>query len=258
MDSLVSIITPYYNSEDYISNTIESVISQSYTDWEMLIVDDCSTVKSFEALKRYSKKDSRIKVFKNNKNSGPAITRNNAIKHADGRYIAFLDSDDIWFPDKIARQIDYMKMNDVYFTYSYYQKINDKGEVLNDIIRPPGILDYKSMLRSNFIGTLTAMYDTKYLGKHFMPEKSVAEDYGLWLSLLKDSKTAHCIPEVLAYYRVTPNSFSSNKAKYLRLNWRLFRNVESFSIPVSLYYLVWNSIYSVLPIKYRKKSINNR
>lgn len=237
---LVSIITPSYNSADYLGVTIESVSQQSYPHWEMLIIDDGSSDTSVDIARYYAEQDSRIRVIALKKNSGAAFSRNTGIEEARGRYIAFLDSDDLYHPAKLEKQLAFMQQHKHVLTYSYYDIITEAGEPAHRIVRPAKQLNYQQMLKSNQIGCLTAMYDSQQLGKVFMPDIRKRQDYGLWLRILKTGVIAHCLPEVLAHYRVRGNSISRNKVELLRYNWQLFRHIEGLHPLSAAYYLGWN------------------
>ena len=248
MNELVSIITPSYNSAKFIRETIDSVLAQTYPYWEMIIVDDCSTDGSVEIIGKYIIKDNRIKLIKLSNNSGPAIARNTAIKEAQGRYIAFLDSDDLWYPDKLEKQIEYMNLTECVLSYSYYDVIDENNNRTNQIYKPKEKLSYNELLKSNSIGCLTSIYDTKIVGKEYMPIIKKRQDYGLWLKLLKKIDYAYCIKEVLATYRIRKGSISSNKLELIKYNWKLFREHEKLSIIKSFYYLNWNIIIKSIKI----------
>jgi len=241
LKDLVSIITPSYNSDKFISKTIESVINQTYDNWEMIIVDDCSPDNSNEIIEEYIKQDNRIKLIKLDKNSGPAVARNTAIKKAKGRYIAFLDADDLWLPDKLEKQLNFMNTNNLEFTYSAYKLIDENDNDLG-VFSPPALANYNSLLKTNFIGCLTAIYDTKKIGKMYMPNILKRQDYGLWLKILKEIKTTKGIIEPLAMYRIRKNSVSSNKLKAAMYQWKIYRDVEDIGFFKSLYYFA-NYIY---------------
>jgi len=252
MNDLVSIITPSYNSKKYIKETIDSVKQQIYKNWEMIIVDDCSPDNSNFIIEKYSKKDSRIKLIKLEKNSGPAIARNRAIEAAKGRFIAFLDADDLWAPEKLEKHIAFMCKNNCALTYSYYDIIDENNNPLDHVIKPPLQLTYKDLLKTNYIGCLTAVYDTKIVGKVYMPLIRKRQDYGLWLKILKQIPYAYGIPEVLASYRLRKNSISSNKMNLLKYNYNLFREHEGFSPIKACYYVAWNIIFKLLEKKSSK------
>jgi teichuronic acid biosynthesis glycosyltransferase TuaG len=246
MRELVSIITPSYKSEKLISQTIESVLAQTYENWEMIIVDDLSPDNSNVVIEKYCKKNSRIKLVKLKKNSGPAVARNRAIEEADGRYIAFLDADDLWHYEKLEKQIDFMKSNKYELSYTSYATMRESGELLNNIIKARSTLNYKELLKSNKIGCLSAIYDTKRIGKIYMPLIKKRQDYGLWLRILKRVDFAYGMDQILGTYRIMPNSVSSNKIGLLKYNYALFREHEKFSILKSLYYLGWNIYIKVM------------
>ena len=185
INKMISIVTPSYNSSKFISETIESAISQTYQSWEMIIVDDCSTDGSQEIIKEYCKNDSRIKLFALEDNSGAAVARNRAINEANGEYIAFLDSDDLWTHDKLEKQLAFMQKNNYAFTYTFYKKIDEKGMSLNKNVTPPISIDYNGLLKNNVIGCLTVMYSVDVLGKIYMPLIRKRQDYATWLKILK-------------------------------------------------------------------------
>lgn len=233
---LVSIITPTYNSAEFLSETIESILAQTYTNWELLITDDCSTDNTVEIIERYTKKDSRIKFFRLEKNSGGGIARNNSIKQAEGRYIAFCDSDDRWFPDKIAKQINFMKEKDIAFSYASYLLCDENGKE-NGINVCLSKLTYRKILMDNYVGCLTAMYDTAKIGKVYMPSIRKRQDWGLWISILKKCRMAYGIKQPLGLYRIRQNSVSSNKLSLIRYHATLYK--EMLHIPIFLGYCVY-------------------
>lgn len=234
----VSIIMPAYNSEVFLSETIQSVICQTYNNWELLIIDDCSTDDSRLIAKQHSKLDPRIKLLVNKTNSGPAITRNYGIQEASGRFIAFLDSDDLWDKEKLSKQINFMISNNYHFTYSYYSQITEQGNFIKNIDNLPNRVSYKSSMKSNKIGCLTAIFDVEFFGKVYMENLKNRQDYTLWLKLLKKEKYAYCFQEILAYYRIRENSISSNKYKLIKYHWIIYRNIEKQSLVKSSYYLL--------------------
>lgn len=224
---LVSIITPCYNSAKFIANTIVSVIAQTYENWEMLIVDDCSTDNSAEIIQSYSAIDNRIKYFKTESPSGsPTRPRNLGIEKAKGRYIAFLDSDDLWLPNKLEKQISLLRDNPrVAIAYSYYEKIDEEGNRDSRIIKSPAEVSYSQLLYGNVIGCLTGVYDTSKVGKVFM-EYVGHEDYVMWLAILKKGFVAKNTNDVQALYRVREGSVSANKFKVLKWQWNIYTNIE--------------------------------
>jgi len=237
MNPLISIITPAYNSDKYIEDTIDSVLNQTYNNWELIIVDDFSNDNTLKIIYEYTRKDSRIILIKNDKNYGQSRSRNFAINIAKGRFIAFLDSDDIWFPMKLEKQVDFLLTNSKAFVFSYYMLINEDGERLNRQIKAPLAVSYEDLLHSNFIGCLTVMYDTFLIGKENIPNVKKRDDWACWLNILKKGYTAYCIPEPLAFYRLRNSSLSSNKFNVLQYNWEILRKEQKLSVFKSTYYL---------------------
>jgi|TARA_B110000914_G_scaffold224379_1_gene242023 glycosyltransferase involved in cell wall biosynthesis len=227
-ENLVSIITPSYNSEEFISETINSIINQTYSNWELLITDDFSTDNTIEIVESYVKNDSRIKLFKLEKNSGAAIARNNSISNSKGRYIAFLDSDDLWLKKKLELQIEFMRKGDYALTYTSYEKFKNRDTFISNIYSL-NKLSYNNMLRNNYIGCLTAIYDSKKLGKILMPNIRRRQDYALWLKILKQIDYAYGLDIVLSKYRVLETSLSKGLVTNLKYTFYMFRDVEKFS-----------------------------
>lgn len=248
---LVSIVTPTYNAENYLKYTIESVLSQTYQNWEMLIVDDCSTDNTVAIIKSYIEKDNRITLIELDKNSGAAVARNTAIEKASGRYIAFLDSDDRWLPNKLEKQIGFMQNNNYAFTYTAYEKINESGEYAGNVGIPDKV-NYADLLKVCSIGCLTAVYDTKALGKIYMPLIRKRQDLGLWLKILKQIPYAYGLNEVLAQYQLRSDSISANKKEAAKFTWKLYREVEQLSIIKAGYYFSFYAINGVLRTKLPK------
>jgi len=234
---LVSIITPSYNSSKFIEETIASVQAQTYTYWEMLITDDGSTDHSLKIIKEISNNDPRVKYFSIN-NSGPAIARNNSIKYAEGKYLAFLDSDDLWMPNFLTKSIKFVS-NSEGFVFSSYKRCNEitLKEQYKDFIVPKKVT-YMDILKTNSISCLTAFVDIEKLGKEFMPEVMYRQDMGLWLKYLKKIKYAKGIRETLAIYRIRNNSHSRNKKKLLKPQWLFYRKVENLNILISTYLMI--------------------
>jgi len=226
----VSIITPVYNCEKFIKDTINSVLSQTYKNWELLLIDDCSTDKSRDIISEYIRKDSRIKYFKTEQNSGVAVTRNIALENSQGRFIAYLDADDLWKKDKLEKQVGFMIKNKYIFTCTDYEKIDEDGNLLKRI-RLPEKVDYNLFLRNTIIQTVGVMIDTKITGKDIlvMPNYRRRQDAMTWSKILKNGYNCYEVPEYLAYYRVVHNSLSSNKLKAMKMNWYWYRKIENLS-----------------------------
>lgn len=231
----VSVIMPMYNAQAYISAAIESVLSQTFTDWEMLIVDDCSRDNSSTIVERYASQDRRITLLRLQTNQGVAAARNKAIMLARGKYIAFLDSDDLWLPTKLEKQINFMSTNNVSFSHTAYKKINASGKHLVDVI-PPQQIEYKQLLKTNYIGCLTAIYDQDMLGKVLMPTNTKREDFATWLTLLKQTPCVYALTEVLAAYRIYDAQSSAKKMKMAQETWNIYRRIENLGLIKSSYY----------------------
>lgn len=246
--SIVSIITPSHNSAPFISETIQSVLNQSFSDWELIIVDDCSTDNSVDVIQSFVERDSRIKLIQLSENSGAAVARNRAIEAAQGRYIAFLDSDDLWLPDKLKKQLAFMQTNDYPFCYAAYDKRDEHGQVFGHIGVPDRV-SYSDLLKMCSIGCLTAMYDTEYFGKVTMPLIRKRQDLGLWLKLLKKTEYAYGLNQTLAQYRVRTDSISANKANAAKFTWRLYREVEGLNLMKASYYFSHYALRGLLRTK---------
>ncbi|MDN5341379.1 MAG: teichuronic acid biosynthesis glycosyltransferase TuaG [Oceanotoga sp.] len=247
-EPLVSIITPLYNAEKYISNTIESVINQEYNNWELIIINDCSKDKGPEIIKKYQNQDKRIKLINLEKNSGAAVARNVGIENAKGNFIAFIDSDDIWEKTKLKEQISFMLENNYNFSYTDYIQIDEKGNELRKI-RTPKILTYKKQLLYNHIGTSTVIYNQKNLGKIFMPDLRKRQDYAMWLKILKNHSKGYGLNKVLTKYIIRNDSISSNKMDLIKYNWEMYRKSEEFGVIKSSFYLFTDIMSKILKIK---------
>ena len=209
---LVSIIMPSFNSEKYVGSAIDSVLVQTYDNWELLICDDGSVDNSRLVINSYVELDSRIRLISNYYPKGAPGARNSALEDAQGRYIAFLDSDDIWYSDKLEQQISFMKAGKIAFSYSYNDVMDENGCLLGTYMAPSEV-NAKKMKMSNFISCITAVYDCKVLGKISQPQIKKRNDFALWLKILngKVVETAYCLPKVTARYRVNSYGLSSDK-----------------------------------------------
>ena len=235
--NLVSIITPVYNSEKYLDNNLASVQAQTYTNWEHILVDDVSRDKSAEIILEYAAKDARVKYIKLEKNSGAGVARNTAIKAANGKFIAFLDSDDKWYPEKLEKQLNFMQKNDYHFTFTDYDVVNEAGQKISKLIKAKTVVSYKKALYKNPIGCLTVIYNVDFFGKQYMPAIRKRQDYALWLRLLKKTN-GYGLNECLSSYRIGNESISSNKFKLLKYEWKIYREVEGLSFLKSSFYLI--------------------
>ncbi len=227
---LVSVITPLYNADKFIAQTIDSVQAQAYSNWEHIIVDDLSTDASLEIVKGYAEKDPRIKLLTSEENQGAALCRNRATKEASGRFIAFLDSDDLWDEKKLETQIQFMMENECAVSYTSYLHIDEHGNPLNKRIIALPKLDYKKQHRNNYIGNLTGVYDTSVTGKIMAPGIRKRQDWAVWLEAIqKSGQPALGIQQDLAYYRVREGSISSSKSKLVPYNFQFYRKFLGYS-----------------------------
>lgn len=235
---LVSVIMPTYNASRFLADSIDSVLNQTYQNIELLITDDCSSeTETYKILEAYKKKDSRVKVFYQKENTGPGIARNISIQNAKGRYIAFCDSDDKWFPEKIEKQIVFMNTKQCALCCSSYIRYNDTNKN-KEINVTPYIITFKDMLCDNKIGCLTAIYDTKLLGcKYYMPAIRKRQDWALFLNIIKSCKYAYGIKEPMAFYRIRKGSISNTKIGLLKYNANVYKEILGYSLLKSYIYL---------------------
>lgn len=252
MQDFVTIVTPSWNSEKYIEETIRSVQSQTYQNWEMIIVDDCSTDNSVEIVKRIAAEDPRVKIFVQDVNGGAAKARNRAMQTGTGRFVAYLDADDIWKPNKLERQVAFMKMKKCGFSCTSYEVIDDDGRPKNKYIHMLPKVNYTGFLTNNLLQTVGIMVDTSIVDKKYliMPDLRRRQDAATWLQILKAGYDCYGLDEILAEYRRTEKSLSSNKFKAVKGIWRLYRKVEHLSLPFSCYCFVryaflavWKRVY---------------
>ena len=235
---------PAYNSGRFIRESINSVLAQTYTDWELIIVDDCSKDDTKTIVASYN--DNRIHYLLNERNLGAAETRNRAIKLARGRYIAFLDSDDLWMPDKLEKQIAFMQANSYAFTFSSYQIINEDGSPQNKILKMPKSLSYHSYLKNTAIGCLTVVIDRQLTGDFLMPDIRSSHDMALWLLIMKRGFKAYSLPECLASYRIVSTSNTAKKWKAAKDVWRVYREIEHLNIIYSAYCFCCYAINAII------------
>ena len=248
MSELVSIIMPSYNTAQYISETIQSVINQSYQNWELIIVDDCSTDDTDIVVEKI--KDPRIKYTKNERNLGAAISRNRALRIANGRWIAFLDSDDLWKPEKLEKQIFFMEKKKCYFSYTDYEEIDADGNKKNVIVTGPKVITKTGMFNYCWPGCLTVMYDRKKIGLVQIEDIKKNNDYAMWLKVCKKAD-CYLLDECLAQYRKgRAGSISAHSIKTM-IGWhyKLFRKAEKKNMIVSLSNTARNMVFGF----YKKK-----
>lgn len=236
---LVSIITPVYNSEKFLAQTLDSVAAQTYTQWEMLLIDDRSTDGSVRIVTERAAQDSRFKLIQLEENSGSGVARNEGIKQAAGKYVAFLDSDDIWVPDKLRIHVAFMERTKATFSHTSYGYLSEAGEVIRNtyhVSKKP--VTYRHLLKRTEISCLTAMYNQEALGKRLMPTTRRKQDYGLWLSILRSGEVSLPLDEELAFYRQRTGSATSNKKALILRHISFLREHESMSLPSAMYYTV--------------------
>ena len=243
MHKLVSVITPTFNCGAYILETIRSVQAQTFDNWEMIIADDCSADDTKEIVGQACEKAPRIKYVRLKTNSGAAVARTEAMKLAKGNYMAFLDSDDLWKPEKLEKQLAFMEENRYPFTATAYEKIDESGRKLNKIVNVIDRTSYNRLLLDCPIGNSTVMYDVDKMGKFEVPNIKKRNDDALWLKMLKQEKYIYGLHEVLMEYRVRPNSISSNKLSLVKYHWKLYRENEHLSVLRSAFHIVvWGAL----------------
>ncbi|HDY8145977.1 TPA: glycosyltransferase family 2 protein [Vibrio vulnificus] len=244
----VSIITATYNSKEYINETYESISKQVYTDWEWIVTDDCSSDGTFDILRKIARSDNRVKLFSNKINSGAAISRNNSMDSASGEFIAFIDADDLWEPEKLSKQLEFMKETNTGFSFTAYQLISNDGSLLGKTVDATneGSFNYCDMLKKKAtLGCSTVMLSRDILGSERMPNVRTGQDYAFWLNIMKNGHSASIIPLVLTKYRISDNSISRNKVKKALRQWEIYRSLERLSFTESLYYFCFYAYRAV-------------
>jgi len=239
-DKIVSVIMPTYNCGEFIAESIRSVQAQSYENWELWITDDHSTDDTADVVAPFLE-DSRIHYVYLQENGGPAKARNEALRLAQGDYIAFLDSDDIWCPDKLERQLAFMQEKKCFFSCTGYRKMDEAGHALGTVILPHSVAGYwKTFFLSNPIGNSTVIYDRYHFGDRQVPLIRKRNDFALWLQILRDGDACYGLEDVLMDYRVRKQSVSSNKLGLAKYHWELYRHVEKRGVLISaLGVLMW-------------------
>lgn len=237
-EPMVSVIMPMYNSARFIKEAIGSVVAQTYQNWELLIVDDGSTDGSIEIVERYAGNDSRIRLLINNDHTGlPSAPRNYGIRNAKGQFIAFLDSDDLWLPYKLERQLSFFNSDNVAIVFSNYEKIDEEGNRENRVVVSPMRVTYHDMLYSNYIGNLTGIYNRKVTGTQYLPDIH-HEDYALWLHILRKGFKAVNTGTIEGLYRIRNKSISSSKWHLLPWQWNIYRRQEHIPVFHAIYYYI--------------------
>ena len=254
MNDLVSIIMPSYNTGKFIAETVNSVLAQTYENWEIIIVDDCSTDNTDEVVAQFLS-DERIKYLKNDKNSGAAVSRNKALREAKGKWIAFLDSDDLWAPDKLEKQVAFMEKNGYHFSYTCYSEIDEESKPLGRSVTGPKKISKTGMYNYCWPGCLTVMYDAEVVGLIQIEDIKKNNDYAMWLKVCKKAK-CYLLPEFLASYRKRRGSISNHSYKALiKWHYKLFREAEGMNPISSAFNTCRNLGFGFIKkVKYVKKS----
>lgn len=244
MNGLVSIISPSYNCEKFIDKTIESVLAQTYKNWELIIVDDCSSDNTDAVVARYN--DKRIKYLKNDENSGAAVSRNRALREAKGRWIAFLDSDDLWLPEKLEKQIHFMESNNYHFSYTNYEEINEEGEKLGVKVTGPKVITKTGMINYCWPGCLTVMYDAEFYGLLQITDIKKNNDYAMWLKICRKAD-CYLFDEFLAEYRRGRTGSISTHSYWKLIDWhyKLWHDAEGFGVVHSWFNTVRNLVFGL-------------
>ena len=251
-EELVSIIMPSYNSGKFISESILSIQQQTYNNWELIITDDCSSDNTIDIIKTFQKEDFRIKLLLLSSNSGAGVARNNCKKFAKGRYVAFCDSDDKWKNEKLTSQLQFMKKHNLSLTYSSYDSVDSNGNFERKI-NIPKTITYSKILRNNYLGCLTVIYDVKLIGKRYMPKIRNRQDWALWINILRDIEVTKGIQDSLAIYNSRSESISSNKLKMLKYTWIIYKYELGFNYIKSVsYMMIYLFFFAIKKIKYNK------
>lgn len=247
MEELISIVVPVYQVERFIAETIESVQKQDYKNWELLLVDDCSEDKSCAIIEEMAAGDSRIRLIHQQTNQGAAKARNCGVRNAAGRYLCFLDSDDLWESDKLSRELAFMKEKSAGFVFTGYEFADEYGKGLGKVVRVPAQISYSEALKNTTIFTSTVMFDrTKIKDEDILMPDIASEDTATWWHLLKVYGQAHGLDRNLVKYRRSANTLSSNKLEAVRRIWQLYRKQEKLSIIYSAYCMCFWAFRAVL------------
>ena len=256
-EALVSVIMPTYNGAKYLAESIESIISQTYKNWELIITDDCSSDGTQDIIRQYAASDARIRAFFFDVNQGSGATRNNCIEEARGRYIAFCDSDDRWLPEKLEKQVTFMQEHNYAFSFASYYTCNEEGTV-NGIIIAPEKQTLTNTKHDDKIGFLTAIYDTKHCPKMLMPLQRKRQDWAYVLMIHQKVGNAYALTEPLGIYRLHQNSRSHNKWSLLKYNAAVYQNVFGYGKLHSYVYLITFFLPTYFTKRIRNKINNQR
>lgn len=244
MNPVVSIITPAYNAARFLRATLDSAISQTFSDWEMLLIDDCSTDSTSEIIREYADRDSRIRPMKTVTNTGiPSEVRNIGIRAAQGRYIAFLDADDIWLPNKLEEQVECIRRHDCGMVFSDYEKMDEDGMLAGRIVKGPDSVTYRQLLGGNVILQSSGLFDVEKVGKpEFMDIHH--EDFKFWLDVLKKTPVGLNTGKLHVHYRVRFHSLSGNKLRAMLWTWHVYRDAEAMPLLMSLCFFARYLVYA--------------
>lgn len=245
---MVSVIVPVYHVEKYIVETMDCVRRQTYTDWELLLVEDCGGDRCVQMIRQYIEDtgDDRIRLIRQPSNMGAAMARNRGVKEARGRYIAYLDADDLWEPEKLERELAFLKEKDAAFVFTGYEFADEHGVGLGKVVRVPETLVYRQALSNTTIFTTTVMFDTSKISKELLEMPVIkSEDTALWWKVLRAGYTAYGLDENLVKYRRAGRSLSSNKLEAIRRIWYLYRKAEGMSVAASAWHFCFWALRAV-------------
>lgn len=248
MNETVSIIVPVYNAEKYIVETIEHVAAQTYTDWELLLVVDGCGDASAQVIREYQKSsgESRLRILEREENMGAARARNKGLQEAAGRYIAYVDADDLWMPEKLEEQLRYMREKQAAFVFTGYEFANEEGVGTGKVVHVPPQISYREALKNTTIFTSTVLFDTRRIPRQLLEMPDIkSEDTALWWKVLRNGYTAYGLDRNLVLYRRPSKSLSSNKLEAVRRIWNLYRRAEGLSVPRSMYnfcFWAWRAV----------------
>lgn len=249
MNEMVSVVVPVYHAEKYIEETMDCVCAQTHLNWEMLLVVDGPEDPTVEVIQKYLEKtgENRIRLFIQDKNQGAALARNRGVAEAKGRYIAYLDADDLWMPDKLEKEVNFMKQKDAAFAFTGYEFADENGKGTGKVVKVPEKLTYKEALKNTTIFTTTVMFDTEKIDKAMLKMPNMrSEDTALWWRILREGYTAYGLNENLVLYRRPAVSLSSNKIVAIKRIWNLYRQAEKLSIPYSCYNFCFWAVRAVI------------
>ncbi len=235
----VSIIMPAYNSEEFIASAIDSIVNQEFQKWELIITDDCSNDSTWSILNSYAGKDNRIRIYRLKHNSGAGVARNNSIKYSTTKMLAFIDSDDIWYPSKLIEQLSFMQSTNASISFTSYGLIDRFGLKQKQRIQVAGQVNYKNYLKNTIIGMSTAMINTEITGPITFENIRTRQDTLLWIKLLKRGHVARAIEKELVAYRMRMDSISANKILAVKQVWNVYHNYAALSIPQTFYYMIF-------------------